>query len=156
MADTDLVLMINKLQALHRTISGIKYAPPLAQYPTQLNTPSLPAVLTWVGPGRYSTKGGGWKWDVRTALVLLYIEPLAQNDIPSNALKAITTLSALREAYIDVANIPLANESGYQLTIESSPEMTHNDGGIEPNLSFGGAAYYGARLRINVTLQWPS
>jgi len=81
---------------------------------------------------------------------------LAQNDIPSNALKAINTLSALREAYIDVANIPLANESNYQLTIESSPEMTHNDGGIEPNLSFGGAAYYGARLRINVTLQWPA
>ena len=39
MPDTDLVLMVNKLQALHRNVPGIKYAPPLNQYPTQLNTP---------------------------------------------------------------------------------------------------------------------
>lgn len=159
MPDTITALMTNRLQALHRGTTGIKYAPDLAKYPTSLNTASLPAVLTWVGPGNFSHKGGGWRWDVRTALVLLYVEPLGQNDIPSNAARAVALADALRERYITTAQIPLAypgdNPGGYQITLESSPDgATHSDGGIEPNLSFGGAAYYGVRFRLNVTLQW--
>jgi hypothetical protein len=158
MSDTDFTLLINRMQTLHRAISGIRYAPPLHQYPTALQTPSLPSVLTWIGPGQFSTKGGGWYWDVRTALVLLYVEPLGQNDIPSRAVEAVRLLAALRETYINVANIPLAypgdNTGGYQLTFESSPETPHTDEGIVPNLSYGGAAYYGARLRVTVTMQW--
>jgi hypothetical protein len=95
---------------------------------------------------------------MRTALVLLYVEPLGQNDIPSRAVEAVRLLAALRETYINVANIPLAlpddNTGGYQLTFESGPETPHTDEGIVPNLSYGGAAYYGARLRVTVTMQW--
>jgi len=158
MSDTDFTLLINRMQALHRAITGIRYAPPLDKYPTSLQTPSLPAVLTWIGPGSFATKGGGWRWDARTALVLLYIEPLGQNDIPSRAVEAARLFAALRQIYIDVAEIPLAlpgdNVGGYQLTLESSIDNPHTDEGLVPNLSYGGAAYYGARLRINVTMQW--
>jgi hypothetical protein len=156
--DTDYTLLINRLQARHRALSGIKYAPDLHKYPTQLNTPSLPAVLTWIGGGSFWHKGGGWRWDDATALILLFVEPLGQNDIPTNASKAAEVLASLRALYITTAYIPLAssddNASGYQLTIESSQDSPHTHGGIEPNLSFGGASYYGARLQVKVTMQW--
>jgi hypothetical protein len=156
--DTDYTLLINRLQELHRSVTGIRYAPALAAYPTVMDTANLPAVLTWIGPEQFSQKGGGWKWARATASVFLFLEPLGQNDIPSRAAQAATVLSALRAAYIDAANIPLAepgdNAGAYQLTLESSPGDGHTHGGIEANLGFAGAAYYGARLQVTVTMQW--
>lgn len=159
MPDSLTTLMINRMQALHRAVSGVRFAPALDKYPTQLNTNSLPAVLTWVGDGQFSHKGGGWGYDVRTALVLLYVAPVAQNDIPANAAAAVALYDRLKALYVTTGAIPLAvpgdNPGGYQITMESSPGgATHSDGGIEPNLAFGGGGFYGARLRVNVTLQW--
>lgn len=157
MADIDLTLAINKLQALHRSISGVRYAPDLSAYPTVLDTANLPAVITWPVDGSWYMKGGGWKVDERTMLVLVYVQPLAQNDIPSNAAASVALLGRLREAYITYANALQATpdiDSGYQMTLNSGPERPMSDGGIEANLSFGGAAFYGARIRVNVHLQW--
>ena len=155
---TDLTLAVNRLQALHRDVPGIRYAPDLAEYPPNLTTANLPAVLTWPADGQWYLKGGGWRTDERTMLVLLYIAPLGQNDIPSNAAEAVSLLAQLRETHILRQNVPLAdpddNVDAYQITLESSTDRPHGDGGIEPNLAFGGALYYGARLRVNVRLLW--
>jgi len=155
---TDLTLAINRLQALHRDVAGIRYAPDLSAYPPSLSTANLPAVLTWPADGQWYLKGGGWRTDERTMLVLLYVAPLGQNDIPANAAEAVALLAQLRETHLVRQHVPLAdpddNVDGYQITIESGPDRPQSDGGIEPNLSFGGAIYYGARLRVTVRLLW--
>ena len=162
MPDTITALAVTRLQALHATLkpSALKYVPAsLAVYPTQLNTNSLPAALAWpAGEAQSYHKGGGWGYAVVQMTALLFIAPLGQNDIPANAAEAVRVYDAMRALYITSSNIPLAepgdNTGGYQITLESGPTAQHGDGGIEPNLSFGGAAFYGARFRLNVTLQW--
>lgn len=159
--DTHYILMANRLQALHRSLSGAGWslrAPDVAQYPTNLPTANLPMALTWVGASSFSQKGGGWGYEVLKASVFLFIEPLGQNDIPSRAALAMDVMATLIDAYRTAENIPLAqpgdNTAAYQITLESDPGNTHSHGGLVADLGFGGASYYGARFSLNVTLQW--
>lgn len=158
MADRDLILVVNRMQAIHASVPGVRYAPRLQDYPTALATAHVPAVLTWPVGGSWYAKGGGWRTDERSMLVLLFWSPLGQNDIPAHAHGALDLLCRLRARYIESSTIPLAdpgdNDGGFQATIESSPERGHQDGGIEPTLQFGGAPYYGARLTVTVRVLW--
>lgn len=155
--DTILIDAVNALQTLNASIAGVTFAPQLSAYPTQLNTMQLPALLTWPSDGQLYVKGGAARASVRTFVVLGFVQPLTQNDIPTNAAAALLLLQRCINAYTNVSNIPLANPSPtvpYQLTIESGPDMQHSDGGLVPDLSFGGAAFHGFRLRINVRALW--
>lgn len=154
----DIELAINLIQAKHRALTGFPtlYAPNLDAYPTVLDTPNLPCLLTWPADGAWFQKGHGYKVDERVFLVLGFVEPLGQNDIPSRAVAAVQLLQSVRAMWVTPANIPLDSgaSSGYQITVESSSENRHSDQGITPDLAFGGKAYYGFRLRLNTRILW--
>ena len=148
---------IDLLQALHRSMSGIRKAPNLAKYPTVIDTADLPFVIAWPSDGQFAIKGGGFKQSHRTYRVLVYVEPIGQNDIPSRAVAAVALLQTMLNAYISAANVPLADPTStnpYQVTIESGPTAPHTDGGIVSNLVFGGKPYHGFEIRLNVRELW--
>lgn len=156
MASTDTLIhdSIDALQALHRTVSGVITAPALAGYPTVLETAMLPCVLVWPVQGSWYVKGGAARQMVRTMQVLGYVEPLGQNTIPTRAVQAIDLLQRLINLYTTISAIPLSNPPPYQLTIESSSDLPHQDGGLQADLAFGGRAYAGFMISLNVRAIW--
>lgn len=147
--DTILVDTANYLQTINRAVTGVAYAPPVSEYPTTIDTPNCPMVISWPADGQWYIKGGAARQMVRTWRVICYIEPVAQNDTPSNAEAALLVMQRLINAYISVANVSQANPPPYQLTIESGPDMQHSDGGLGLNM-FRGVQFVAFELRINV------
>ena len=152
--DTITLDTANYLQAINASISGVTEAPAVANYRTALDSVNCPYALSWPLDGRWYVKGGAARASVRTWLVAVYIEPLNQSDIPTNAAAAMGLLDKFINAYTNVNNIPIANPPPYQLTIESGPDMQHTDGGVSPSLQFRGVAWYGIQLRVNVRALW--
>lgn len=151
----DIELATNLIQAVNQGISGVQLAPSLDKYPTALDTANLPCLLTWPADGAWYAKGGGYKVDHRTFLIVGYIQPLGQSDIPSRAVDAVRLFQTVRARYITAATIPLADpddNSGYQITAESGPETRHTDGGLQSDLRFGGTLYHGFIVRLSVRI----
>lgn len=148
---------IDLLQTLNRTVTGLAAngAPALADYPTVLDDAALPICLTWPAEGQSYSKGGGAKQETRTYRVVVFIEMLGLNDIPSNAVAAAALHQAFKDLYITAGNIALATPPTYQVTIETAPNGAHvSDGGIVPSLSFGGRPMIGFEFRVPVREYW--
>jgi len=149
---------IDLLQAVNRAVQGVKRAPELARYPTAIDAVDCPYVISWPAEGQFFTKGGETKRQDRIYRVICYIEPLGLNDIPTRAVEATALLQRFIDAYIDRANVALADPQGaqptYQVTIESGPEHVHTDSGLVSNLLFGKNTFHGFELRINVRELW--
>lgn len=150
---------INLLQAVNRSITGVKKAPVLEKYPTQLNTADLPFVISWPAEGTWHHEGmgGALKRQDRVYRILVYIEPLGQNDIPTRAAAAAVLLQRFIEKYLDPATVALADPSGsnpYQVTVEEGANSPHSDGGLVSNLVFGGVPYHGFEVRVRVRELW--
>lgn len=153
----DIELATNLMQAVNRGISGVANAPDLALYPTSIETTDLPYLLTWPSAGSWYAKGDGWKVDDRQMLVIGYVEPLGQGEIPSRAVEAVQLFQAVRSAYISRANIPLQFPTGsspYQIVVASSSDHHHSDGGLVSNLRYQGATFHGFILTVNVRILW--
>jgi len=151
--DTILVDTANYLQTLNASVTGVASAPQLSQYPTAIDTPNCPTVISWPADGQWYIKGGAARQMVRTWRVICYIEPIAQNDTPSNAEAALGLMQRLINAYISVSNVSQANPPPYQVTIESGPDMQHSDGGLGTNM-FGGKPFVAFELRVHVRALW--
>ena len=168
MAD-DIELAINLVQAVNLSVLNTVYAgntaydasaphaPSLENYLTVLDSANLPYVLTWPGPSRFYSKGGGWIVDMETLMIVCYVQPLGLNDIPSRATEAVRLYQVMRRKYTTVATIPLASpatSAGYQITAESGPNSPHSSDGIQSNLNFAGKPYLGFTLHLNVRIQF--
>jgi hypothetical protein len=151
--DTILIDTANYLQTLARNTQGVVYAPPVNEYPTTLDTPNCPMVVSWPADGSWYVKGGAARQQVRTWRVACYVEPIAQNDIPSNTEAALLVMQRLINTFTNVANIPQANPPPYQLTIESSIDMQHSDAGLDVR-PFRGVVFAGFELRVHVRALW--
>ncbi len=149
---TTIIDAMNYLQALNRTL--IK-APDVSTYPTVLDTPNLPMAITWPGAGEWWLKGGGWAQTHRTFRVLVFIQALNQDDVPSRTVQGAELLGQFLNLYLTAAVVAQANPPPYQLTIESGPQGPHHtDDGLVPTLSFGGRAFVGFELAVKVRAQW--
>jgi hypothetical protein len=142
------------LQTLNSQISGVQ-APQPAQYPTAIDTTNgQPFVMTWPGGGEDWQKGAGYSQGTRTFRVIVFLDPVAQSDIPSHAVAGMLLLRKFKNLYIKSTNTPLFNPGPYQATIESGPTGPHiPDGGLVPTLSFGGRPWFGFELPIPVRWQ---
>ena len=148
--DTIMLDTANYLQTLNQSITGVTWAPQVAAYPTVIDTPNCPVVLSWPADGQFYIKGGAARQLLRTWRVVCFLEPVAQNDTPSNAVDAMMLMQRMINAYISVANVAQANPPPYQLTIESGPDQQHSDGGLTAGLLFRGVPFHGWELRVTV------
>lgn len=147
---------INLIQTLNRSISGIKQAPNLAQYPTVLHTANLPYAITWPASGEWfhQGQGGSYKRENRNYRIIVYIEPLGQNDIPSRAVEAVTLLEQFKAKYLTPTTIALANPPTYQVTIQVDEDKPITDTGLVSDLLFSGTPYHGFEIEISVRELW--
>lgn len=157
MATVETIILdtMNYMQALHRTATGILYAPAVEAYPPSLDTFNLPFVFTYPGGGKWWIKGGGWAQMERTYRVLFYIQPLGQDDVPSRTVEGVQILQRLINLYADKDNVAQANPPPYQLTFQSAPDgPQHSDDGLGATVTFAGKPYVGGELRIVTRCQW--
>ena len=142
------------LQTLNATIAGVQ-APQPAIYPTVIDTTNgQPVVITWPGDGEDWQKGAGYSQGTRIFRVIVFLDPVAQSDIPSHVVDGLLLLRQFKNLYIKSVNTPLINPGAYQATLESGPTGPHmTDGGLVPTLSFGGRAWFGFELSVSVRWQ---
>ena len=152
--NTIILDVMNAMQTLNATIAGVK-APQVAQYPTAIDTATLPFAMTWPSSGDGWQKGAGYSQGSMTMRVLVYIDPVAQGDTPVHAADGAVLLQQFWNLYMLSLNTPLINTPPYQATIESGPSGPHiRHGGLVPTLSFVGRAFFGFELTIPVRAQW--
>jgi hypothetical protein len=159
---TAFTVAINAIQTAHRAGLAASFprvlAPNRETYPTNLSTASLPMILTWPSEGLWYVKGDGFGMDERTFLVMVYVAPIAQDDIPSRAVESEDLLDAIKNLWLTRANIGLVdpgdNAGGYQVTIESSFGNGHTDGGLTSGPTFAGVAYTGFVVRLRARISW--
>ena len=143
---------MNALQTLNRTLCT---APQVSEYPTAIDTGSGPIAITWPADGEAWQKGNGYDQAVLSMRVIVFVDPVAQNDIPSHAADGAVLLQQFINLYVKAANTPQANPPPYQLTIQSGASAAHiTHGGLVPTLSFGGRAFVGFELTVPVRMEW--
>lgn len=154
MPDTTTIILdaMNALQTLNR---GICAAPPVEAYPTAIDTGSGPIAITWPADGGAWQNGGGYDQATINMRVIVFIDPVAQNDIPSHAADGAVLIQRFLNLYVNAVNTPQAGPPPYQLTIQSGPDGSHiHHGGLVPTLSFGGRAFVGFELTVPVRMEW--
>jgi hypothetical protein len=156
MPTTDTIILdtMNALQALNRTISGVT-APEVAKYPTVIDTPSLPFAMTWPRTSEVWQKGDGYNQGNRTYGIIVYLQAVSQDDVPSRTVAGALLLQQFLNLYVNARNTPLASPPPYQLTIKSGYEGHHiPDTGLGALLSFGGRSFIGFELSVSVQQMW--
>ncbi len=152
--DTIAYDIMGALQALiAANISGVQ-APQPNVYPTALDTTNGQAVaLTFLADGESWQKGAGYSQGQYTYEVIVFLDPVAQSDIPSHVVDGALLIQQFHTLFDKSTNTPLFNPPTYQATIESGPggpHITHTRPG--PTLRFGGKDWYG--FIMNVPVRW--
>jgi len=152
--DTVILDIMGALQTLAGTVSGV-VAPQPSVYPTALDTMSGQTfVMTVLRSGEGWQKGAGYSQGIYIFDVLVFLDPVAQSDIPSHAVAGMLLLRQFKNLFIKSINTPLINPGAFQATLESGPSGGHmTDAGLVPTLSFGGRAWFGFELAIQVRWQ---
>lgn len=149
------------IQAINRSVTGVRKAPPMASYPLKADTADLPLILTWQGEATWHHEGlgGGKRRQDRIYHILGFIEPLGQSELPTRALAATRLLQAIIDRWLTVDQVngdpvALADPPTYQVTAQASSGSPHSDTGIVSDLSIGGVAFHGFRIRLRVREIW--
>ena len=147
--------IVNNLTVTLGSKTITMHAPHLERYPTQLTTAQLPLALTWPSASSFDYEGvsGGKRRFMQSLTIIVYIQPLGQNDIPSRAEEAIEWLDVVRNAILD-KNV-LISETGpqaYQAVLTQSIGSPYRDSGITPSISFGGVSYVGFTIDATVRI----
>lgn len=146
---------VTALQALHSTVTGVKRAPSLADYPDAINTTDLPLVLTWPGKGQWLALNQGYRRQDRVYLVEVYLRPAGQgNGLGGAAQLGAQLLQRLGELYLAAESVQLVNTPPYQATLK--PDGAHiEDSGIgETMLVYGKQTFYGFVVQVGVYEKW--
>lgn len=161
MTATDGILQstIDAMQALHAGVTGVVNAPALAAYPTVIDTAACPYILTWPAAATWQQKGGAGspRRQDRTILIVGYVQPIAQSDIPSRASEAVLLVQRIGDLWLDPANVALHNPTPvepWQATIETGGAQPFSDEGIVSNLQFRGVPWVGFQFSVRVRLLW--
>lgn len=154
--DTIMVDIMGALQTLNTSISGVQ-APQPNLYPTAIDTTSgQPFAMTVLGSGEGWQKGAGYSQGVYTYRVLVFLDPVAQSDIPSHVVDGALLYQQFMNIFILSTNTPLFNPGPYQASIQSGPDGPHISGpGPGPTFKFRGVDWYGFELAVPVRWQGP-
>jgi hypothetical protein len=155
--DTIAIDIMGAIQTLiNDNIAGV-IAPQPGVYPTAIDTANGQAVaLTFLADGQSWQKGAGYSQGEYTYEVIVFLDPVAQSDIPIHTVDGATLVQKFHNVFDLSTNTPLFNPGAYQATIESGPtgpHISHTRPG--PNLTFRGVAWYGFILSVPVRWQGP-
>ena len=152
--DTVILDIMGALQTLAGSISGV-VAPQPNVYPTAIDTMSgQPFVMTVLRSGEGWQKGAGYSQGIYIFDVLVFLDPVAQSDIPSHVVDGALLYHELMNVFIRSTNTPLFNPGPYQASIQSGPDSAHISGpGPNPNLVFRAVPWYGFDLSVPVRWQ---
>ncbi len=134
--------------------TSIMKAPDVSRYPTGMNTAQLPLALTWPGASSFDYEGmaGGKRRFAQSLTIIVYIQPLGQNDIPSRAEEALLWLDVVRNKLLDVVAIFDVGQKGYQVTLQQSQGQPHRDSGLISSLQFGGVPHFGFTIDVTARI----
>jgi hypothetical protein len=155
--DTIAIDIMGALQTLiNDNIAGV-IAPQPGVYPTAIDTANGQAVaLTFLADGESWQKGSGYGQGKYTYRVIVFLDPVAQSDIPIHTVDGANLVQKFVNTFILSTNTPLFNPGDYQATIQSGPtgpHISHTAPG--PTLRFRGVDWYGFELSIPVRWQGP-
>lgn len=143
---------ITAMQTLHATVDGVTTAPTV--YPSSLNTPDLPCVLTLPAEGTIDLEAiAARKRHDGIYRVFVYVAPIAQGTpVDEGTQTAILLMQALIDAYVTAANIVLTNTPS-QATLKTSKDnpIRHSALGV---ITFGEIAYRGFTFDVGVMEKW--
>lgn len=152
---------IDLIQGVNRAISGVRTCPALSRYPLKADTADLPLVLTLPAEGTFHHEGigGGLKRQDRVYRIIVFVEPIGQNQFPVRAYDTAVLLQAFIDRWLTVSTetglpVALADPPTYQVTVEASISNPHSDTGIDPNLTIGGVPYHGFTISLRVRELW--
>ncbi len=153
--DTIAIDIMGALQTLISANITTVVAPQPSLYPTAIDTTNGGAVaLTFLGSGESWQKGAGYSQGQYVYRVIVFLDPVAQSDIPFHVVDGASLIQKFHNVFIKSTNTPLFNPGAYQATIQSGPDgphITHTEPG--PNLAFRGVAWYGFELQVPVRWQ---
>ncbi len=153
--DTIAIDIMTAIQLLISTNIPNVQAPPPNLYPTAIDTMNGQAVaLTFLADGASWQKGAGYSQGQYTYEVIVFLDPVAQSDIPAHVTDGASLIQKFHNLFDLSTNTPLFNPPTYQATIESGPtgpHITHTRPG--PNLVFRGVAQYGFIMQVPVRWQ---
>ncbi len=157
-----IVQTINLIQTVNATISGVRKAPQVAQYPVKADTPDLPLVLTVPAAGQWhhSGIGGALKRMDRVYRIVCFLEPLGQNELPARFQDSMNLL----QAFVDMWLTPTGT-TGYPIALADpvnagDPQVTiadgnpHSDTGLRRDLRMGNVLYMGFTIDLRVRELW--
>jgi len=148
--------IMGALQNLAAGISGVQ-APQPSVYPTAIDTTNGQSfAMTVLGSGEGWQKGAGYSQGIYTYRVLVFLDPVAQSDIPSHVVDGAQLYQQFMNVFILSTNTPLFNPGPYQASITSGPDGAHISGpGPGATLRFRGVDWYGFELSVPVRWQGP-
>ena len=150
----DIMSALQNLIAIN--ITGVQ-APQPSIYPTALDTTNGQAVaLTFLADGQSWQKGGGYSQGEYMYEVIVFLDPVAQSDIPSHVVDGVLLIQKFHNLFDHSIKSVLFNPGDYQATTKTGPDgphITHTEPG--PNLAFRGVAWYGFELAVPVRWQGP-
>ncbi len=155
--DTIAIDIMTGLQALIAAQLPNVQAPAPNAYPTAISpTGGQPFAMTVLRSSEGWQKGAGYGQGIHTYGVLVFLDPVAQNDIPSHVVDGANIFQQFMNVFILSTNTPLINPGAYQATITSGPDGAHISGsGPSVSLKFGGADWYGFEMTVPVRWQGP-
>ncbi len=153
--DTIVLDIMGAIQTLiTNNIPGV-IAPQPNLYPTAIDTTNGGAVaLTFLAGGSSWQKGGGYSQGEYTYRVIVFLDPVAQSDIPAHTVDGALLIQQFHNLFDHSIKSVLFNPGEYQATIETGPtgpHITHTE--PNPNLAFRGAAWYGFEMQVPVRWQ---
>ena len=155
--DTIVIDIMGAIQTLiSDNIAGV-IAPQPSLYPTAIDTTNGGAVaLTFLGSGESWQKGAGYSQGQYIYRVIVFLDPVAQSDIPSHVVDGALLIQKFHNLFDNSIKSVLFNPGDYQATIETSPtgpHATHSE--PSPNYTFRGVAWYGFEMQVPVRWQGP-
>lgn len=138
--------VINTLQALHATVTGVVSAP--TAMPASLNTADMPIVLTFPAECTWGMlTAGSLRRQDRVYKVRCYVAPSVQGaGVDEGYQQCLPIIQAMAEAYLAAMAWTTSTATVF---INSVQDM-----GLDGQLMFAGTAYRGFEFRLTVSEKW--
>ena len=148
-------LACNLIQAKLRTLAPtyLQNAPDQGDNITALHDALCPYAMTWPTSGEWWQEGGGYKICEQELTIFVFVESLAQKDMPTRLVEGTRLRDQVMNMFITASAISLAR-GYYQIYVASRYEKHQTDSGLRGNFPYSGMPWFGFSVPLKVRIQW--